>query len=280
MSFAVQERPLDVSFGQAPNPEQVLPYLAAPLGAAVMSGGDFIRSQYNENSWQSNNEPWQNSFGSMFGSFSANILQQLYQMLQRFFGGQTSGEQYFQNATGGSVGDPHLSFNGQTWNNMGSQPNLLSSDSISGGYQISTQATPPAANGVTYNQSATVTTNNGATNVTMNKDGNVKISQFGRSFSLEPGQSADLGNGEFVARNQDGSLAVTCNNGTGGNITTTMRSNGTGVDVNATANNVDLGGTLVNGPNAPNPVATPAPMPTREPLVSGRHMTYNVLDVK
>ena len=43
-------------------------------------------------------------------------------------------EQYFQNASGGSVGDPHLSFNGKTWDNMGSQPDLLHSDSIPGGY--------------------------------------------------------------------------------------------------------------------------------------------------
>ncbi len=264
MSFAVQERPLDISFAQPPDGEQVPAYLSNRIGASATAAGDVIRGQYQQNPWQSNDAalPWQNSFGSMFGSFGGgNILQQLYQMLQQFFGGRSSGEQYFQNASGGSAGDPHLSFNGQTWDNMGSQPNLLSSDSIPGGYQLSTQTTPPAANGVTYNQSATVTTNNGATSVTMDKDGNVDISQPGRSFSLQPGQSDDLGNGEFVQRNQDGSLAITCNNRAGGNITTTMRSNGTGVDVKATANNVDLGGVLADGPNS-----TPAPAPVRTPM--------------
>lgn len=265
MSFAVQERPLDIAFAQTPDGEQTQPYLSDPAIAAGSNAGDIIRSQYYQTPWQYGSQPsWQNPFGSMFGSGSGgNILQQLYQMLQQFFGGQNSGEQFFQNASGGSTGDPHLSFNGQTWNNMGSQPNLLSSDSIPGGYRLSTQTTAPGANGVTYNQSASVTTNNGATSVTMDKNGDVNISQFGTSFAIQPGQSEDLGNGEFVQRNQDGSLVITCNNGNGGNIATTMRSNGTGVDVNASANNVDLGGTLVNGPNAVNPSPLPLPMPVR-----------------
>lgn len=269
MSFAVQERPLDISFAQTPDGEQMQPYLSDPAIAAGANAGDVIRSQYYQSPWQSGGaqSSWQNQLGSMFGSASGgNILQQLYQMLQQFFGSQNSGEQYFQNAGGGSTGDPHLSFNGQTWNNMGSQPNLLSSESIPGGYQLSTQTTAPGANGVTYNQSATVTTDNGATSVTMDKDGAVSISQFGNSFALQPGQSEDLGNGEFVQRNQDGSLVITCNNGTGGNIATTMSSNGTGVNVNASANNVDLGGTLVNGPNAVNPAPVPMPAPLPRPV--------------
>lgn len=210
-------------------------------------------------------------------------LQQLWSMLQNWFSqnqspyGLGDNEQYYANASGGSNGDPHLSFNGSAWDNMGSQPDLLHSDSFPGGFQISTQTTPPQANGVTYNQNATVTTNNGQTQVSLDKSGNATITQDGSSYAIQPGTSYDLGNGEMVQRNADGSLAITCNNGIGGQITTTMKQNGNGVDVNAQANNVDLGGALVNGQsNAPggphylqpmaharypHPQPTPAPWP-------------------
>ncbi len=255
MTYPVLERPLDISFAQPQFGGAQAEYMD-PVAGAALHAGDMIRSQYNQNPSQFlNNMPTlQNTFGSMFGFFpGGNMLQQLYQMLQQMFLNQGSGEQYFQNANGGSVGDPHLSFNGQTWDNMGSQPDLLHSDSLPGGYQLSTQATPPNAHGVTYNQSATVTTNNGGTSVTMDKGGNVTVSQFGNAFAMQPGESVDLGSGEFVARNTDGSLQITCNNGGGGNIITTMTSNGSGVNVNTTANNVDLGGALVNGPNGQSP---------------------------
>ena len=251
MTFPVLERPLDVTFAQPQFGGAQSEYLDPVAGAALRSG-DIIRSQYYQNPAQfMNNMPTlQNTFGSMFGFFpGGNILQQLYQALQQLFGNQGAGEQYFQSAAGGSVGDPHLSFNGQTWDNMGSQPDLLRSDSFHGGYRLSTQTTAPNANGVTYNQSATVSTHNGGTSVTMDKDGDVTISQFGNTFPMQTGESVDLGDGEFAQRNADGSLQITCNNGQDGTITTTMTSNGSGVNVNTTANNVDLGGALVNGPN-------------------------------
>jgi hypothetical protein len=63
-----------------------------------------------------------------------------------------------------------------------------------------------------------------------------------------------------------------------------MRSNGTGVDVNTAANNVDLGGALVNGPAAHTPSPTPPPMfpIRREPLPILRHTytDYNGLDFR
>jgi hypothetical protein len=190
-----------------------------------------------------------------------SAIQNLVQMLQNYFSNQQQrgggcmlppiggdpSEQYFTNANGGSNGDPHLSFNGASWDNMGSQPDLLHSDSFPGGYQLSTQTTPPGANGVTYNQSATVATNYGRNSISLDKNGNATISQNGYSFQLPVGENMDLENGTFVQRNQDGSLAITSNNGEGGEITTTMKQNGNGVDVNTTANNVDLGGALVNG---------------------------------
>jgi hypothetical protein len=183
-------------------------------------------------------------------------------------------EQYFSSASGGSNGDPHISFNGGTWNDMQSEPNLLNSDSIHGGYQLSTQTTPPNANGVTYNQSATVTTHGGNTAVTLNNNGNATITQNGVTQNLAPGQTVQLGN-ETITCNQNGSLQITSQNQSGGQITTTMTQNGQGVDVNVSANNVDLGGAMVNGSSgcqsqAPQPPTRHDPDPIRpigmEPL--------------
>ncbi len=163
------------------------------------------------------------------------------------YGCPYGGEQFYPNATGGSQGDPHLSFNGNTWNNMTSQPNLLNSNSIPGGFQISTQVTPPGANGVTYNQCATIALNGGATTVSMNGQGQSTIQEYGQTIPLSPGQSMTLGNGESVTCNQSGSLTVLASNGQGGQISTTLTRQGPGVNVGVTAQNVDLGGTLVNG---------------------------------
>lgn len=261
MNYPVQDRPITMT----DRAEQFIGSAvldATPVVGLPLAAGDAVSSfsQAHPRALQSFMQGTaQNPLGSMFGFIpGANILQGIFQMLQQLLNEQNQGtqgnpfgfgddERYFQNANGGSVGDPHLSFNGSTWDNMGSQPDLLHSDSFDGGYQLSTQTTPPAANGVSYNQEATVTTNYGGTSVTMDKSGNVSISQLGNSFSLQAGQSVDLDNGEFVQRNADGSLQITLNNGAGGTISTTMRSNGTGVDVNTTAANVDLGGTLVAG---------------------------------
>ncbi len=76
------------------------------------------------------------------------MLQQLMQMLQSLmgygcnppYGGGRSArlygnERYFRNATASSDGDPHLSFDGEHWNNMTSHPDLLHSDSFAGGFR-------------------------------------------------------------------------------------------------------------------------------------------------
>ncbi|HTV93458.1 MAG TPA: hypothetical protein VMG98_12155 [Verrucomicrobiae bacterium] len=170
-------------------------------------------------------------------------------------------EQYYSSASGGSVGDPHLSFNGSTWNDMSSEPDLLHSDSIRGGYQLATQTTAPNSSGVTYNQSATVTTHDGGTQVTLYNNGSATLMQNGATTSLQAGQTVQLGN-ETVTCNQNGSLKITCSNENGGQITTTMCSNGPGVDVNVSANNVDLGGAMTDGTSAP---ATPS-----QPTLPGR----------
>jgi hypothetical protein len=185
--------------------------------------------------------------GGVFGQMGS-WMQQAGNAISNWMSGAPSygNEQYFSSASGGSNGDPHISFNGSTWNDMQSEPNLLNSDSIGGGYQLSTQTTPPDANGVTYNQSATVTTHGGNTAVTLSNNGNATITQNGMTQNLAPGQTVQLGN-ETITCNQNGSLQITSQNQNGGQITTTMTQNGQGVDVNVSANNVDLGGAMVNG---------------------------------
>jgi hypothetical protein len=154
-----------------------------------------------------------------------------------------------------SVGDPHDSFNGTggngesvsgKWDNMKSHDHLITSNSIPGGFNVATTATTPNANGVTYNSQATITTNNGNTVVSMSANGTPSVTDNGQTVSLTAGSPATLSNGETVTLNNDGSMSVGVSNGQGGTINTTLKSNGNGVDVSATANEVDLGGYLAD----------------------------------
>ncbi|MDQ2992729.1 MAG: hypothetical protein M3R30_07935 [Candidatus Eremiobacteraeota bacterium] len=128
---------------------------------------------------------------------------------------------------------------------------LLDSNSFNGGFRLSTQTMTPNASGVTFNGSATVSTRNGGTNVTLDNHGNATIDRNGHSFALQNGQSYNLGGGESVSRAADGSVDVSERNAQGGSIDTTLRDNGSGVDVNVQANNVNLGGDLANGAAVP-----------------------------
>jgi len=166
-------------------------------------------------------------------------------------------ERYYGSATGASQGDPHLSFNGNTWDNMSSQPNLLQSNSFAGGYQISTQVTPPSK-GISYNQSATISMNGGNTTISMNNQGQASIEEYGQNLPISPGQTVQLGNGENVTCSQNGSLTVQAENGNGGQITTTLTQSGQGVNVKVNAQNVDLGGSLVTGGGQAPPYAPPS----------------------
>ena len=164
-------------------------------------------------------------------------------------------QQFFTNATASSVGDPHDAFSGttangtslgSTWDNMEAHPYLLDSNSFAGGYRVSTTSTAPQANGITYNSSATVTTDRGATSVTMNADGSYAVTENGQNVTLQEGQAIPLDGTESVTLNANGSLSIVDQNARGGSISTTLKSNGDGgVDVNASASNVDLGGYLV-----------------------------------
>jgi hypothetical protein len=179
------------------------------------------------------------------------MLQSLMGMMQQFFSG-SSGAPGFGSATISSTGDPHVAIDGSLngsnvslkYDNMQSDPNFVRSDSFTGGYAVATQTTAPGANGVTFNQCATVTTNFGQTRVSFDKDGNAAILQNGNAIAIGAGQTVDLGSGESVTDNGN-SLVVNDTNGYGGNITTTMTQNGNGVDVSVNAQNVNLGGDVV-----------------------------------
>lgn len=277
------------------------PNLGAPAGGAESEGttfggapapaaGDaisrFAPPWSNENAAAMPFGDGYGGFGSLQGMFGPlmGILQQLMQMMQSLMGygcGSINGnggncqpygnERYFQNANGSSDGDPHLSFNGDRWNNMQSQPDLLNSNSIPGGFRISTQVTPPNGKGVTWNQSATVSLNGGATQISMNDNGQASITSFGRQISIERGQTLQLGDGESVTYEQNGSLRVDAQNGSGGRIETTLGPQGKGVNVDVTAHDVDLGGALVEGPGSGQisgggPVLTPGPSPVPMPF--------------
>lgn len=174
----------------------------------------------------------------------------------------SSPQHYFENANGSSTGDPHLAFSGggtdAHWDSMDAHPDLLDSNSFGGGFRISTQTTVPNANGVTFNRSAGVATHDGNTRVTLDNAGHASVEQNGRTFAIANGQSYDLGGGERVSRGADGALSIDEHNGRGGEIETTLRGNGSGVDVSVRAQNVDLGGDLANG-GAPDPVLMPLP---------------------
>jgi hypothetical protein len=193
--------------------------------------------------------------GMMTGG-AMSLVSQLLGIIQQLMASLGSGQTYFANATASSTGDPHLALDGTDGNggahhsrfdSMQGHHDLLESASFAGGYRISTGVTQPGANGVTYNREATVSTNFGNTHVTLDNQGHAGITANGETLSLSAGQTIDLGNGEMVARNADGSLIVTQTNGIGASITTRLSENGSGVDVNVEAENVDLGGDLVSG---------------------------------
>ena len=148
---------------------------------------------------------------------------------------------------------------------MASQPDLLNSNSFAGGFQISTQVTPPNGRGVTWNQSATVSLNNGATTIGMNNKGEPSITSFGQSISIARGQTLQLGDGASVTYQQNGSLQVCAQNGAGGRIDTTLSPHENGVNVDVTAHDVDLGGALVNGFEHQR---DPDPQPVSGPIIS------------
>jgi hypothetical protein len=157
-----------------------------------------------------------------------------------------------------SAGDPHLSEKGtlsnwngttqqidQTYDSMTSHADLVDSAHVAGGYKVSTTVTAPGANGVTYNQSATISANRGRDSVTLEGNGSYSILDGGRQLQLAKGNSATLAGGETVTMNDDGSLTVAASNAQGGKISTTMRTTDGYVDVTTHAVDIGLGGDVM-----------------------------------
>jgi hypothetical protein len=147
---------------------------------------------------------------------------------------------------------------------MVSHPNLLQSNSIPGGYRVSTQVGAPNAQGITRNKSAQVLLDGGRTSIGLNADGQPSIVRNGENMAIAPGQTLKLGNGTSVTCKQNGSLCVDSHNAMGGQISTTLSTKKGGVDVSVNAQNVDLGGALVRGEKM-SPGTGPSPTPSGPP---------------
>jgi len=200
---------------------------------------------------------WPSAAGA--GAGANAILSQLMTLLQQLLsalGGSGTAQPFFSNAQASSTGDPHLAFNGASsagtqqsrYDSMDDHPDLLDSTSFRGGFQIGTSVTPPGANGVTWNRRAAVTTNFGGTQVSLDNQGHAIVLRNGKSTNLAAGQSMQLGRGETVTRSGDGSVVISDDDGSGGQVTTTLRDSGPGVDVTVDARGVLLGGDLVRHP--------------------------------
>jgi hypothetical protein len=198
---------------------------------------------------------WPSAMGAA-GGLSA-ILSQIMSLLQQLMSALGSSAQpFFNSAQASSQGDPHLAFDGTTgsgaqqarFDSMDDHPDLLDSNSFRGGFRIATAVTQPDANGVTFNRRASVTTDFGATQVSLDNHGDARVMRHGKSTVLSAGQSLQLGPRESVVRNADGSVVISDRTESGGNITTTLRDSGPGVDVSVSAQAVQLGGDLVRHP--------------------------------
>ncbi len=221
-----------------------------------------------------------NPFGGLFGAANgsngaiAGILTGLVCLLQQLVGSFLNQNQSqaqppnrscaaddpqrrFEDVDVSSTGDPHLAAIGTRegpggeravdahWDSMTSQDDLVHSTQIDGGYRVSTAVTQPGANGVTFNQSATVRANFDQDAVTMNRDGSFAIFDNGDEVRLGKGESATLSGGEMVSENQDGSLLISARSAGGGTIATTLRANGQGVDVTTHAHEIAVGGDAI-----------------------------------
>jgi hypothetical protein len=223
-------------------------------------------------------------YGNATNSSIGGILTGLVSLLQQLIGslvnqGQSqgqnqlpnrpcasnAGQRRFEDLDVSSTGDPHLAAVGTRegpgggaidahWDSMTSENDLVHSTQIDGGYRVSTTVTQPGANGVTWNQSATVHANFDQDAVTMNRDGSFEIFDNGQEVRLGKGESATLSGGETVSENQDGSLLVSARSATGGTISTTLRANGQGVDVTTHAHEIAMGGDAIAHANPTAPV--------------------------
>lgn len=186
-----------------------------------------------------------------------NALQSGAQQALGAIGGSPAsspGTTLFSNATLGSVGDPHLSVSGTTagsgtpidahFDSMSSHADLFSTPSF-GGFTVATAASAPSASGVTTNASATAVLDHGADAITMNADGSLAVTSGGRAIDVADGTSVTLDGGATLSRASSGALTIADTTPSGRSLSTTFAANGSGVDVTATAQNVALGGDLI-----------------------------------
>jgi len=178
------------------------------------------------------------------------------QQQQGAYQSRTQPEQRFSDVDVSSTGDPHIAEVGTRaghganttvdshWDSMTSHDDLVHTDSVEGGYRVSTAVTQRGANGVTYNQSASVHANFGQDDVTMNRDGSYRIFSDGRAITLGKGESATLSGGERVDIGQNGALTVSAGQGAA-TISTTLTSTGDGVDVATHGHDIALGGDAI-----------------------------------
>jgi hypothetical protein len=229
-------------------------------------------------------DPYAPSYGGPAATTTNGMLGQIVSMLQQLIGGLgfgNGGGTYasgsyapgpsqtanapaqqgvrFQNATLSSTGDPHLAIDGTVENpdggttnvndrydDMKSQRDLLSTNDFGDHFRVSTTASTPNADGVTYNQSATATMDHGRDSVTMSPGGAVSVVDGGVATTIAAGQTLTLSGGETVTEATNGSVSIAERNAAGESLTTTFTDNGPGVDVSATAiGGVTLGGDLV-----------------------------------
>ena len=258
---------LDSTAGDGPQPN------AAPSNATAspIRGADAIARPWWSCGTTASNDA--NPLGNLFGPSNAagagifalvsGLIGALQQLVAAFVSQNAPrsiaqpGQQRFENVDVSSTGDPHIAEVGTTegpggehavdvrWDSMEAHDDLVHSNAIAGGYRVSTAVTQPGANGVTFNNSATVHTNFDQDSVTMQRDGAFSISDAGNDVKLAVGQSITLSGGETVIRNPDGSLTVGAQSADGGTIATTLRATGQGVDVTTHAHEIALGGDAV-----------------------------------
>lgn len=199
------------------------------------------------------------SGGSLF-ALIGNIVSQLQRLVGGYLNdglGDGGPQQRFTNLDVSSTGDPHLAAVGTRSGNcepavndhfdsMTAHDDLVHSSDVESGYRVSTTVTQPDANGITWNRSATVHAGGDWDRVTMNRDGSSAITSGGDPVQLDAGHSLQLSGGETVTRNKDGSLTVDATGVDGGTIATTLRASGNGVDVTTHAQNIAVGGDVLN----------------------------------
>ena len=256
------------TFDPAPHPFD----LDTGAAAAHTAGGAGYASDAVASPWWA--QPPAATSGGAFGALGANgafafvqsIVTMLGQLVASLFAAtgqpapQSGPQRPFADADFSSTGDPHLAESGTYadgtqanahFDSMAAHDDLLHADSAAGGYRVSTTVTAATAQGLTWNASATVHADGGRDAVTMNADGSVAIRDDGQAVTVAQGQSLMLSGGETVTENADGSVVVSASDAFGGSISTTLRTNGTGVDVTTHAHDIGVGGDIVTGTAAP-----------------------------